>query len=88
MLNTVYYSERRFETGRQDFETEDAACQHLLGLLQRDETVHFQLVVGPLPAQDADAEFRLWQERNGLVLTERDVRVDNPVFTAGPVRRY
>ena len=84
----VYYSERGLESGRRDFETEDAACEHLLSLLRRDETVHFQMVVGPLPADEADAEFRAWTEARALVLTEHDVRVDNPMLRNGKVRRY
>lgn len=33
----VYYSERGQQTGRMDFATEDAACQHLLNLILRDK---------------------------------------------------
>lgn len=85
---TVYYSERGLETARQDFDTEDAACRHLLDLLRRDETVHYQRVIGPLPAAEADAAFSTWADRHGLTLTERDFRVDDPLLQQGPVRRY
>lgn len=84
----VYYSERGLESGRKDFDTEDAACEHLLSLLRRDDTVHFEMVVGPLPADEADSQFRAWSERQGLTLTEHDIRVDNPILQQGKVRRY
>ena len=90
---SVYYSERGLETGRADFGTEDEACRHLLQLLRGDQTTHFHLVAGPLPAAEADAAFQTWKEAHGLTSDELDtpdVRIDNPVFTAaeGPVRRY
>ena len=85
----VYYSERGLESGRQDFATEDEACRYLLDLLRNDLTTHFHLVVGPLPAADADAAFELWKKAYGLTnIDASDVQADNPVFNAGPVRRY
>ena len=85
---TVYYSERGLESGRRDFDTEDAACEHLLGLLGRDDTVHFQMVIGPGPADEADSKFRAWSERHGLALAEHDLRVDNPILRQGKIRGY
>ena len=35
----VYYSERRIETGRRSFASEDLACRHLADLLWNDRTV-------------------------------------------------
>jgi hypothetical protein len=87
----VYYAERGTEGSRQDFGTEAEACQHLLEQLRRDETTHFQLIVGPLAPDEADRAFEVWKrERPSLALVAGDVRVDNPILRAdeGPVRRY
>ncbi|MFN0027373.1 MAG: hypothetical protein ACKV2O_09380 [Acidimicrobiales bacterium] len=85
----VYYSERGLETGRREFDTEAEACRYLLDLLRNDPTTHFHLVVGPLPADDADLAFASWQHDAGLMdINAADVRVDNPVLADGPVRRY
>jgi hypothetical protein len=73
-------------------DTEDEACTHLLKLLRGDPTTHFHLVVGPLPAREADDAFGRWREAHGSdnELEASDVRVDNPIFTPeqGRVRRY
>ncbi len=89
----VYYSERGLESGLVAFDTEDEACNHLLELLRRDHTTHFHLVAGPLPAAEADAAFQAWKEHHSVMgddLDASDIRIDNPVLTAGegPVRRY
>jgi hypothetical protein len=63
-------------------------CKHLLSLLRRDGTVHFRLVIGPLPPADADAEFQAWQERNSATVSQADLRVDNPIFTTQKARSY
>ena len=85
----VYYSERGRETGRREFATEDEACRHLLDTLRQDRTTHFHLVVGPLPAAEADAAFESWKTANGLAdLAAEDVRMDEPALGAGRRRRY
>jgi len=85
----VYYSERGLESGLQEFDTEDAACRYLLEQLRNDPTTHFHLVVGPLPAAEADSAFEAWKNRTGLVdIAQSDVKVDNPIFANGVVRRY
>jgi hypothetical protein len=62
----LYYSERGLETDRIDVDTEDEACTHLLRLLRGDPTTHFHLVVGPLPAREADDAFERWREAHGF----------------------
>ncbi len=85
----VFYSERGLESGRRDFDTEDEACRHLLLLLRNDPTAHFHMVVGPLPAAEADAAFELWKKAADLVdIDAADIRIDNPVCGDGPLRRY
>jgi len=85
----VYYSERGLESGRREFDREDEACRYLLDQLRKDPTTHFHLVVGPLPAEEADEAFDAWKNSAGLTsIDATDVRVDNPVFADGPVRRY
>lgn len=85
----VYYPEGGLESGLQEFDTEDAACDFLLDQLRNDPTTHFHLVVGPLPAADADKTFEAWKSRTGLVdIAQSDVRVDEPIFANGPLRRY
>ena len=85
----VYYSERGHETGRREFATEAEACRHLLALLRAAPTTHFHLVVGPLPAADADAAFDAWKADHDLDdLDPGDIRVDDPVLRQGRMRRY
>lgn len=85
----TYYSERGQESGLRTFDTEDEACHHLLEQLRSDPTTHFRLVVGPLPPDEADAAFAAWKRRSGFDdLRPDDVRVDNPVLSAGRSRRY
>jgi hypothetical protein len=85
----TYYSERGQESGLRKFDTEDEACRHVLDQLRRDPTTHFRLVVGPLPADEADAAFEEWKRQSGFDdLRPEDVRIDNPVLSAGPSRRY
>ncbi len=43
------------------------------------------MVVGPLPAAEADAAFELWKKASGLVdIDAADIRIDNPVVGDGP----
>ena len=44
----------------------------------------------PLPPAEADAAFEEWKREYGLDdhLSEPDIRVDNPAFGGGPLRRY
>lgn len=89
----VYYSERGLEQGLREFLTESEACEALLQTLREDTTTHFHLVVGPLPADEADVAFAQWKNDHRLAesaLAASDIRIDNPVFRAeeGPVRRY
>jgi hypothetical protein len=85
----VYYSERGLESGRREFDSEDEACNYLLDKLRSDPTTHFHLVVGPLPEEEADRAFDAWKIAAGLTgIDATDVKVDNPVFAEGQVRRY
>jgi hypothetical protein len=85
----VYYSERGNEPGRREFDTEDEACRYLLETLRADPTTHFQLVIGPLPAHEADAAFDQWLRDTGVsALASEDVKIDSSVLSQGKVRRY
>ena len=64
-------------------------ARRLLRPLRSDPTTHFHMVVGPLPAAEADAAFELWKKAAGLVdIDAADIRIDNPVVGDGPLRRY
>lgn len=85
----VFYSERGSESALREFVNENEACEYLLKLLRSDPTTHFHLVVGPLPAGEADTAFLEWKNATGLThIDPTDIKVDNPILNAGSVRRY
>jgi hypothetical protein len=88
----VYYAERGLRSGEKHFETEHDACESMAQSLLADRTNRYVLVVGPLPAPDADAAFDLWLTDHQLTKSNLEpdaVRVDNPILRPGEqVRRY
>lgn len=82
----VYYAERGLRSGEEHFETEDDACESMAQSLLKDRTNRYVLVVGPLPAPDADDAFDLWLEDQGFTKSDLEpdaIRVDNPVLRPG-----
>ena len=74
---TVYYSERGPETasGRMRLRHRRRGLQApAQPPATRPQSVHFHLVIGPLPAEDADAEFQAWRARNSVTASPVDER--------------
>lgn len=88
----VFFSERGGEWSTSTFESEDQACAEVLKLVTAEEHNFFQLVVGPAPAEAADAEWAAWLGTHRIranELLEGDWKVDDVPWVAGPYwRRY
>lgn len=88
----VYYSERGGEWSPTVFESEAEACADLLAKLIQEEHNFFQLVVGPLPAAEADAAWAAWLEANltsAEMLDGNDWKKDDVPWAPGSRwRRY
>jgi hypothetical protein len=88
----VFSSERGGETSLTVHRDEASACADLVTRVLRDEHVFFDLVAGPLPADDADEAFDGWLRERGIDredLTPADWKRDDVPWTEGPYwRRY
>lgn len=61
----VFYTERGKEFSTKKFKDEASACADLLERVLASDHVYFDLVVGPAPAEAADAAFDDWLSAHG-----------------------
>jgi hypothetical protein len=82
----VFYTERGDESSLRVHATEAGACQDLLERVLPIEHARFELVAGPAPAPQAEAEFWAWLAAQGLSrdgLADVDYKRDEVPWASG-----